>query len=49
MSEPLELLEEPLVRFEVMSMPDATGFGSYTECGQAIPVRFRGEAGNTST
>ncbi len=43
--EPLELLEEPLVRFEVMRMPDATGFGDYTECGQAIPVRFQGEEG----
>ena len=43
--EPLELLEEPLVRFEVMRMPDATGFGDYTECGQAIPVGFRGERG----
>lgn len=43
--EPLELLDEPLVRFEVMRMPDATGFGDYTECGQAIPVRFQGEEG----
>lgn len=43
--EPLELLDEPLVRFEVMSMPDATGFGSYTECGQAIPVSFKGVEG----
>lgn len=43
--EPLEVPEDPLVRFEVMYMPDATGFGCYTECGQAIPVRFRGESG----
>jgi len=23
------------VRFEVMNMPDTTGYGSYVECGQA--------------
>ncbi len=26
-------------------MPDSTGFGDYTETGQVIPVRFRGEDG----
>src|SRR3546814_1788198 len=26
-------------------MPDSTGFGDYTETGQVIPVRYRGEAG----
>jgi acetoacetate decarboxylase len=26
-------------------MPDSTGFGDYTECGQVIPVTFRGEKG----
>jgi acetoacetate decarboxylase len=40
--EPLEI-EEPLVRFEVINMPDVTGLGSYTESGQVIQVRHRGE------
>jgi acetoacetate decarboxylase len=26
-------------------MPDSTGFGDYTETGQVIPVRFKGEKG----
>lgn len=42
--EPLEI-DEPLVRFEVMRMPDTTGLGSYTECGQAIQVRLGAEKG----
>lgn len=42
--EPLEV-DEPLVRFEVMKMPDTTGLGSYTECGQAIMVRMGKEKG----
>ena len=42
--EPLEI-DEPLVRFEVMKMPDTTGLGSYLECGQAIMVRFGEERG----
>jgi acetoacetate decarboxylase len=42
--EPLEV-EEPLVRFEVMKMPDVTGLGSYTECGQAVRVTYQGEVG----
>lgn len=43
--EPLEIID-PLVRFEMMRMPDVTGLGSYTESGQAIPVRFNGEDGD---
>jgi acetoacetate decarboxylase len=43
--EPLEVVE-PLVRFEVIRMPDVAGLGSYTECGQVIPVRFNGEDGD---
>lgn len=39
--EPLEV-DEPLVRFEVMRMPDVSGFGSYTESGQVIVVRHEG-------
>ncbi|MCW2651053.1 MAG: acetoacetate decarboxylase [Mycobacterium sp.] len=42
--EPLRI-DEPLVRFEVMKMGDVTGFGPYTESGQAIPVSFDGEQG----
>ncbi len=39
--EPLEV-DEPLVRFEVMKMPDVTGLGAYTECGQVIVVKHEG-------
>ena len=39
--EPLEV-NEPLVKFEFIRMPDSTGFGDYTETGQVIPVTFRG-------
>ncbi|MGP3949056.1 acetoacetate decarboxylase [Streptomyces sp. 7N604] len=42
--EPLEI-DEPLVRFEVMRMGDVTGYGPYTEAGQAIEVRYEGERG----
>ncbi len=42
--EPLEL-DEPLVRYEFIRMPDSTGFGDYTETGQVIPVSFRGRKG----
>ncbi|MEU6770041.1 acetoacetate decarboxylase [Streptomyces sp. NPDC046759] len=42
--EPLTV-SEPLVRFEVMRMPDTTGLGDYTEAGQLIAVEHDGEAG----
>ena len=42
--QPLEI-DEPLVRFEIMKMNDVTGYGPYTEAGQAIPVVFDGERG----
>jgi acetoacetate decarboxylase len=42
--EPLEI-EEPLVRYEFIRMPDSTGFGDYTETGQVIPVSYRGRKG----
>ncbi|MEU6091323.1 acetoacetate decarboxylase [Streptomyces sp. NPDC047085] len=42
--EPLQI-EEPLVRFEIMKMNDVTGYGPYTEGGQAIQVGFDGEQG----
>jgi acetoacetate decarboxylase len=40
--EPLRVTE-PLVRFEIMRMPDVTGLGDYTECGQVLHVEFDGE------
>ena len=42
--EPLEVTE-PIVKYEFIRMPDSTGFGDYTETGQVIPVRFKGEEG----
>jgi acetoacetate decarboxylase len=41
---PLEIVD-PVVKYEFIRMPDSTGFGDYTETGQVIPVRFKGEAG----
>lgn len=38
-------LEEPVVKFEFIRMPDSAGFGDYTEAGQVIPVTFKGEKG----
>src|SRR6478672_3654411 len=45
--EPLEI-DEPLVKFEFIRMPDSTGFGDYTESGQVIPVSFQGRNGSYS-
>ena len=42
------MVEEPLVKFEFIRMPDSTGFGDYTECGQVIPVTFKGRKGGYS-
>ncbi|MDD5711824.1 MAG: acetoacetate decarboxylase [Smithellaceae bacterium] len=42
--EPLEI-PEALVKFEFISMPDSSGFGSYMESGQVIPVIFKGQKG----
>ena len=42
--EPLEI-DEPIVKYEFIRMPDSTGFGDYTETGQVIPVSFRGRKG----
>lgn len=42
--EPLEVVE-PLVKFEFILMPNSTGFGSYVESGQAIPVRYKKKMG----
>jgi acetoacetate decarboxylase len=35
----------PYVKFEFFRMPDSTGFGDYTESGQVVPVRYKGEEG----
>ncbi|TMV75967.1 acetoacetate decarboxylase [Thioclava sp. BHET1] len=43
--EPLELGDDPLVKYEFIRMPDSTGFGDYTESGQVIPVSFNGQKG----
>ncbi len=43
--EPLQV-EEPLVKYEFIRMPDSTGFGDYTESGQVIPVLFKRRKGN---
>ncbi|GAA2604859.1 acetoacetate decarboxylase [Streptomyces axinellae] len=43
--EPLAPGADPLVRFEVMHMGDVDGYGSYTECGQALSVSYEGERG----
>src|SRR5260370_11661318 len=42
--EPLQI-EEPVVKFEFIRMPDSTGFGDYSESGQVIPVSFQGRTG----
>src|SRR5450631_3648183 len=42
--EPLEVVGDT-VNYEFIRMPDSTGFGDYTETGQVIPVRLKGEEG----
>jgi acetoacetate decarboxylase len=43
--EPLEV-NEPLVKYEFIRMPDSTGFGDYAESGQVIAVRYQGAEGS---
>jgi acetoacetate decarboxylase len=44
--EPLEIdVDNPLVKYEFIRMPDSSGFGNYTETGQVIPVTFEGRKG----
>lgn len=43
--EPLTI-EEPIVKYEFIRMPNSTGFGDYTETGQVIPVKFEGKEGS---
>jgi acetoacetate decarboxylase len=45
--EPLQV-DEPLVKYEFIRMPNSTGFGDYTESGQVIPVTFNGRKGGYS-
>ena len=42
--EPLRVVN-PLVKFEFIKMPDATGFGNYNLVSQLIEVEFEGEVG----
>jgi acetoacetate decarboxylase len=42
--EPLQI-EEPLVKYEFIRMPNSTGFGDYSETGQVIPVSLGGRKG----
>jgi acetoacetate decarboxylase len=42
--EPLEIVES-VVNYEFIRMPNSTGFGDYTECGQVIPVRYQDQIG----
>ncbi len=44
--EPLEPVDQPLVHYEWIRMPDSSGFGSYTESGMVIPCRFGREEVN---
>jgi acetoacetate decarboxylase len=39
------VVDEPVVRFEIMKMGDVDGYGPYLECGQAISVRLGDERG----
>lgn len=41
--EPLEPIDQPIVNYEWIKMPDSSGFGAYTESGLVIPARLRGE------
>ena len=44
--EPLEPIDQPLMHYEWIKMPDSSGFGSYTEPGLVIPARLNGEEVN---
>ena len=44
--EPLEPIDQPVVHYEWIKMPDSSGFGSYTESGLVIPARLHGEEVN---
>ena len=44
--EPLEPIARPVVHYELIRMPDSSGFGKYTESGLVIPCLFKGEEMN---
>src|SRR5947208_1930569 len=41
--EPLQPIDQPIVKYEWIKMPDSSGFGSYTESGVVIPCRLNDE------
>ncbi|MDD1724824.1 MAG: acetoacetate decarboxylase [Methanospirillum sp.] len=41
---PLEV-DEPVIKYEFIRMPDSSGLGDYTESGQVIPVTYKGKKG----
>ncbi|RQR69833.1 MULTISPECIES: acetoacetate decarboxylase [unclassified Burkholderia] len=44
--EPLQIdVDNPIVKYEFIRMPDSSGFGDYTESGQVIPVTYEGRRG----
>lgn len=45
--EPLKVISN-VVKFEFIRMPDAHGFGSFTEAGQVIEVEYEGKPGTYS-
>lgn len=45
--EPLQVVK-PVVKFHFIKMPDAHGFGSFTEAGQVIDVEFEGKSATYS-
>src|SRR6202167_1091389 len=44
--EPPEPIDQPLMHYERIKMPDSSGFGSYTESGLVIPARLDGKEVN---
>src|ERR1041384_7736584 len=44
--EPLQPIEQSIVHYEWIKMPDSSGFGSYTESGMVLPCRYKGEDAN---
>ncbi len=47
MPEPLQI-DDPVVEYELIRMPDSTGFADCTGSGQVNPVSFRGRKGGYS-
>src|SRR5882724_9059748 len=44
--EPLEPMDQAVVLYEWVRVPDGSGFGSYTQSGIVIPCRLAGEPAN---